>query len=92
MTSVSDAVPMKRELKVVIGSRYFFDDICFRRCPYEEGTESPSKPSIKAFLLVSDAVPMKRELKVRMTPQWGWFRVVSDAVPMKRELKVLPYP
>ncbi len=38
-SSVSDAVPMKRELKVLDDDVVQLDRFCFRRCPYEEGTE-----------------------------------------------------
>ncbi len=62
---VSDAVPMKRELKdIQAGLLLRCLHPSFRRCPYEEGTER----QIIGITLgqahqVSDAVPMKRELK-----------------------------
>ncbi len=80
---------MKRELKV----RTNFSSLPilegFRRCPYEEGTESFNTTSLEDFLkAVSDAVPMKRELKAIGRTLSKVLSQVSDAVPMKRELKV----
>ncbi len=40
IVQVSDAVPMKRELKASNDVGVSGQVICFRRCPYEEGTES----------------------------------------------------
>ncbi len=61
---VSDAVPMKRELKVWVVVSQPAKAFCFRRCPYEEGTERGHAPRpLTSDPSVSDAVPMKRELK-----------------------------
>ncbi len=55
---------MKRELKAKGGTSGTLYGGGFRRCPYEEGTESFfGCYQRRGCGLVSDAVPMKRELK-----------------------------
>ncbi len=65
---------MKRELKVAGAAGEYELVFGFRRCPYEEGTESlriDNRPIERNE--VSDAVPMKRELKgpPRLSPSWN---------------------
>ncbi len=91
LVKVSDAVPMKRELKVLILVHFAIISLSFRRCPYEEGTESSrcrkrSQAKNACFRRCPYEEGTERWSTVNVHSVWS---PVSDAVPMKRELKVM---